>query len=215
MHTQERAIQVHTQERTIQVHTQNALSKCTLRTCYPSAHSEHAIQVHTQEHAIIVHTQEYAIQVHGILVYYSYLCTSRASLVLVHPFCAPLLSCTQLVHPSRAPNSCITRTRAPISCTSTFVHHQSCALLVHCYIHSCTATYSRAPISCTTHTRAPISCTILTRAPLVLEYHSAISCTSIISCTSRAPPCSTRTTLVHHSRAPLSCTTLVHTHKLP
>ena len=43
-----RAIQVHTQGRAIQVHTQNVLSKCTLRTCYPSAHSECVIQVHTQ-----------------------------------------------------------------------------------------------------------------------------------------------------------------------
>ena len=60
-----RAIQVHTQnvlskctlrtcypsahsERAIQVHTQNVLSKCTFRTCYPSAHSERAIQEHTQ-----------------------------------------------------------------------------------------------------------------------------------------------------------------------
>ena len=37
-------IQVHTQERAIQVHTQNVLSKCTLRMCYPSSHSERAIQ---------------------------------------------------------------------------------------------------------------------------------------------------------------------------
>ena len=83
-----------------------ARSRPLLRTCYPSAHSERAIQVHTQECVIQVHTQERAIQVHtqnmlstctlitcypshGILVYYScttnlvhllYLCTSCTSL---------------------------------------------------------------------------------------------------------------------------------------
>ena len=33
-------------------------------TCHPSAHSERAVQVHTQGRAIQVHTQAHAIQVH-------------------------------------------------------------------------------------------------------------------------------------------------------
>ena len=41
-------------ERAIQVHTQNVPSKCTLRTCYPSAHSERAIQLHTQNVPVYV-----------------------------------------------------------------------------------------------------------------------------------------------------------------
>ena len=129
---------------------------------------------------------ERAIQVHGILVYYScttnlvylsYLCTSRASLVLVHPSRAPLLSCTQLMHPSHAP---------PISCTQ--LMHHLCTHLVHLY--------SRAPISCTStlvhpSRASPISCT--TCAPLCILVH--LSCTTqVLSCT----------TLVLHSRAPLT-----------
>ena len=144
----------------------NVLSKCTLRTCYPSAPPR---TCYPSAHS------ERAIQVHGILVYYScttnlvhlsYLCTSRASLIFVHPSRAPLLSCTQLVHylvhhQYCVPNSCITHTRAPISCTSTLVHP------------------SRAPpILCTT--RAPL-CTLVhpSCAPLILVYHSAILCTTM------------------------------------
>ena len=86
VHTEEHAIQVHTQERAIQVHTQNVLSKCTLRTCHPSAHSERAIQVHTQERTIQVHTQERAIQVHTQNVLSK--CTLRTCYPSAHSECA-------------------------------------------------------------------------------------------------------------------------------
>ena len=131
------------------MHTQeHMLSKCTLRTCYPSAWYTRVLLVHHQ---------------------------SRAPLVLVHL-------------------SCITSTRAPISCTSTLVHSTrspiSCTHLVH---HS-----TRAPISCTQlvlhpYRAQPISCTTpQSRAPLRILVH--LSCTAV-----RAP------------LVPLSCTT----HKLP
>ena len=108
----------------------NVLSKCTLRMCYPSAHSECAIQVRTQERAIQVHTQNVLSK-----------CT--------------VYSCT-----TSAP---------PISCTS-----RSCAPLVH-HLYSCTHLvhlYSRALNSCTHLVHHKF------RAPLVLVYHSAISCTT-------------------------------------
>ena len=95
------------------------------------------------------------------------------------------------------------------------LHSYSCtirALLRNLVHYSCTATYSRAPISCTTPTCAPLR----TRAPLCNLVH--YSCTAMysrapVSCTTRAP----LRNLVHHSRAPLkysralpSFTTLMH-----
>ena len=119
----------------------------------------------------------------------SYWCTSRASLVLTHPSRAPLLSCTQLVH-----------------------HSYSCTHLMHLY--------SLAPISCTQpvhHSFSPSSTNDARVGPsvLLLVYHSAplrnlvhhhaplrnLVHHCVISCTSRAPLCSTRTTLVHPSQA--------------
>ena len=154
-------------ERAIQVHAQNVLSKCTLRTCYPSAHPR---MCYPSAHS------ERAIQVHGILKYYScttylvhlsYLCTSRASLVLRHPSRAPLLSCTKLVHHSYPCTHLVHPTHASI-------------VLVHLYSHaspiSCT---TRAPLRTLMHpSRAPLVLVHQSRAPLILVYHSAISCTT-------------------------------------
>ena len=127
------------------------------RTCYPSAHSERAIQVHTQERAIQVHTQERAIQVHTQNVLSK--CTPKNVLSkCTLRTCYPSTWYTRVLlvhHQSRAPLvlvhlSCITYTRAPISCTSTLVHPTRAHLVYHQY---------RVPNSCITHTRAPISCT--------------------------------------------------------
>ena len=151
VHTQEHTIQVHTQVRAIQVHTQNVLSKCTLRTCYPSAHSECAIQVHTQNVLSKCTLRMCYPSAHSERAIQAITCTTN----LVHPTCASLV----LVHPSRAPL---------LSCTH-LVHHQSHALLVHCYVLSCTNLVHHNAISCTSRHH---------RAPLVLVYHSAISCTT-------------------------------------
>ena len=64
-----------------------------------------------------------------------------------------------------------------LSCTT-----RTCAPFLNLVHYSCTATYSRAPISCTTRTCAPISCITPTRAPLLLVHHS-FSCTTPYSCT--------------------------------
>ena len=120
------------------------------------------------------------------------------------------ISCTQLVHHSylcthlvhlysRSPNSCITHTRAPISCTSTLVHP------------------TRAPISCTTNLVHP------TRASLVLVHPSCaplLSCTHLMHHQSRSALLAylsySRALLVHYSRAPNSCnTTLMHPSSSP
>ena len=92
----------------------DVLSKCTLKTCYPSAHSECAIQMHTQnglskctpknvlskctlrtcypsahsERAIQVHTQERAIQVHTqerTIQVHTQECAIQVHGMLVHP----------------------------------------------------------------------------------------------------------------------------------
>ena len=154
-----------------------------------------AIQVHTQGRAIEVHTQ---------LVHHSYSCTH-----LVHPTRAPLV----LVH-----LSCITHTRAPISCTSTLVHPSratpiSCTSRAPpCSTRTTLVHYSRAPLSCTTQsflncrgtslclavgtsTRVPSCTTSQSRAPLHNLLH--LWCTAMLHS--------------YHSRALLSCTP----HKLP
>ena len=130
--------------------------------------------------AIQVHTLERAIQVH-----------TQERAIQVHTQERAILVHGILVH--HYVLSCTTRTRA---------------LLRNLMHYSCTATYSRASISCTTRTRAPISCTTPTRAPLILVHHSALVHCSVISCTTRAPLC----TLMHPSRAPLI---LMHQSRAP
>ena len=225
---QERAIQVHTQKVLSKCTPKNVLSKCTLRTCYPSARYTRVQLVHHQSRAPLV------------LVHLSCITCTRAHIsctsTLVHPTRAPI-SCTHLMHPSRAPNSCITRIHAPISCTSTLVHPtrapNSCTTnLVHPTRASLILVHhSRAPLSCTTNKLSQLSrhfplpawpselLLVYHRAPLRnLVHHYVISCTIVhhsCSCTtpqSRAP----LRNLVH-----LSCiigsthTTLVHCSRAP
>ena len=103
-----------------------------------------------------------------------------------YPSCAPLVSCTQLMHRSyscthlmhlysRAPNSCTHfvhhQSRAPNSCTTNLVHlylctyralvHYSCTTLAHC---------SRAPNSCATTLVHPSSSPLVVPLKRDLDY---------------------------------------------
>ena len=79
----------------------NVLSKCTLRTCYPSVHPR---TCYPSAHS------ECAIQVHGILVYYS--CTTN----LVHLSCTIGSPRTTLVHCSCAPLTSFLNCRGTSRC---------------------------------------------------------------------------------------------------
>ena len=129
-------------ERAIQVHTQNVLSKCTLRTYYPSAHSERAIQVDTQN--VLSKCTVYSCTSCALYPRAPNSCTST----LVHPSRGPPISCTQLVHHLYSCIHC-----APLH---NLVHHYviSCTI-VH---HSCT-TVHHSTISCTPQKLPQLSCT--------------------------------------------------------
>ena len=128
--------------RLARVHQQDRSSSLT---CYPSAHSERAIQVHpqgraiqvhTQAHAIQVHTQERAIQVHtqNVQVHTQ----GRAIQVLTQERAIQVHG--MLVHPSfvncRVTSRCLA-VRTSYSCTQAHleraiqVHSQERAIQVH------------------------------------------------------------------------------------
>ena len=160
----------------------NVLSKCMLRTCYPNAHSECAIQVHTQNvlskctpknvlSKCSLRTCYPSVRYTRVLLVHH---QSRAPLVLVHLSCitctcAPISCTSTLVHP----------TRAPISCTTNLVHQTRASLVLVHPSYLCTHLvhlYSRALISCTTNLVHHYTILCTSRAPLV--HLSAILCTT-------------------------------------
>ena len=168
MHTQECAIQVHG----ILVHHSYS---CTTRAPLCNLVHHYVLSCTTRTRAPILcttPTREPLCTRAPLRNLVHYLCTamySRAPLILVQ-FRAPIL----LMHHSRAPlvllhHSALVH-RSVISWTT-----RAPLVLVH---YSCTATCSRAPVSCTTH--APL-CNLVHHSSTLVHYSRALpSCTTLM-----------------------------------
>ena len=146
------------------------------RTCYQSAHSECAIQVHTQN--VLSKCTVYSCTTLAPPIS----CTSCTCAPLVHH----LYSCAHLVHLySRAPNSCTTNL-VHLSCTAV-LHSYHCRAPLTSFLN-CRGTSCGLTVG--TSTRVPSCTTPQSRAPLCNLVH--LSCTAVLHS--------------YHSRALLSCT---------